>query len=91
MLTPITLVPITNTAGDFNPLFWVAAIDEPSNTIYLKVRLSVLSVIQRLIVQIVNAGNTTVPLTTQFNVAYKPVNGTSLVSVGFGDLPLLID
>ena len=31
-------LPVTNVAGDFNPLFWVATIDESLNAIYLKVR-----------------------------------------------------
>ena len=30
-------LPVSNTAGDFNPLYWVATIDEPSKVIYLKV------------------------------------------------------
>lgn len=30
-------LPVTNVQGDINPLFWVATIDEPSNTAYLKV------------------------------------------------------
>ena len=35
-------LPVTNTMGDLNPLFWVASIDEPSNAIYLKVKHRVL-------------------------------------------------
>ena len=30
-------LPVTNTRGDLNPLFWVATIDEPTKAIYLKV------------------------------------------------------
>ena len=29
-------LPVTNTEGDINPLWWAATIDEPSNAIYLK-------------------------------------------------------
>jgi len=30
-------LPVTNSEGDFNPLFWAASYDEPSNAVYLKV------------------------------------------------------
>jgi len=30
-------LPVTNSEGDFNPLFWAASIDEPLNVAYLKV------------------------------------------------------
>ena len=30
-------LPVTNTVGDINPLWWVGLIDEPSNVVYLKV------------------------------------------------------
>jgi len=42
------MLPVTNTAGDFNPLYLVATVDEPSNAIYPKVRFSVLSNMKRL-------------------------------------------
>jgi alpha-N-arabinofuranosidase len=31
-------LPVTNIKGDFNPLFWAASIEGPTNTIYVKVR-----------------------------------------------------
>ena len=31
-------LPVINSQGDFNPLWWVATIDTPSNAVYLKVR-----------------------------------------------------
>ena len=58
-------LPVTNTKGDFNPLWWVATIDE-SDTIYLKV---------------VNSGNTSVPLTVDLDVPYSSANGTILVRI----------
>ncbi|KAI9759757.1 MAG: hypothetical protein M4579_002142 [Chaenotheca gracillima] len=58
-------LPVTNTKGDFNPLFWVATIDESLNAVYLK---------------IVNAGNTTTPLTVEFDQPYQHMNGTILTS-----------
>lgn len=30
-------VPVVNTAGDFNPLWWVASVDEATDCVYLKV------------------------------------------------------
>ena len=30
-------LPVTNSAGDFNPLFWGATLDEEKNVVYLKV------------------------------------------------------
>ena len=30
-------LPVSNTKGDFDPLYWVASIDTPSNAVYLKV------------------------------------------------------
>ncbi|KAI9806545.1 MAG: hypothetical protein M1833_003732 [Piccolia ochrophora] len=56
-------LPVANSEGDFNPLFWVATIDEPLNAVYLKV---------------VNAGNLTVPLDVDLDSPYNNVNGTIL-------------
>ena len=58
-------LPVTTTSGDFNPLWWVATIDESSNAMYFKV---------------VNSGNNSIPLTINLDVAYSSVNGTILVS-----------
>ena len=58
------VLPVANTQGDFNPLFWVATIDVPLNLIYLKV---------------INAGNNTVPLSVDLDCPYGNVNGTILV------------
>ena len=33
-------LPVTNSEGDFNPLFWGATLDEEKNVVYLKVRRS---------------------------------------------------
>ena len=58
-------LPVTNTEGDFNPLFWVASIDEPSNAVYVKV---------------INILNDTVPLTINLGQSYIGVNGTILTA-----------
>ncbi len=58
-------LPVTTTSGDFNPLWWVAAINGPSNSVYFKV---------------VNSGNNSIPLTINLDVSYSSVNGTILVS-----------
>ncbi|GAB7352128.1 hypothetical protein MBLNU459_g2621t2 [Dothideomycetes sp. NU459] len=59
-------LPVTNTVGDVNPLFWVASIDEPSNAIYLKV---------------INTLNASVPLTVDITQSFTSVNGTILTAV----------
>ena len=33
-------LPVTNSEGDFNPLFWGATLDEEKNVVYLKVNRS---------------------------------------------------
>jgi len=58
-------LPVTNTMGDFNPLWWVATIDEPTSAVYLKV---------------VNSGNSSVPLTVGLEQAYSGVNGTIITA-----------
>ncbi|KAK3045436.1 hypothetical protein LTS18_013819 [Coniosporium uncinatum] len=58
-------LPVTNSEGDFNPLFWAASIDEPLNVAYLKV---------------INAGSSSVPLTVNMDVAYTAVNGTIMTN-----------
>jgi len=54
-------LPVTNPAGQINPLYWVATIDTDVNAIYLKV---------------VNTLNQSVPLTVEFDAAFTAVNGT---------------
>ncbi|KAI7082118.1 glycoside hydrolase [Hortaea werneckii] len=56
-------LPVTNTEGDFNPLFWVATIDNEKNAVYLKV---------------INILNASVPLTVNMPQRYQSVNGTIL-------------
>lgn len=56
-------LPVVNTQGEINPLFWVATIDEMANIMYLKM---------------VNSGNMTVPLTLNLDATYTGVNGTIL-------------
>ncbi|KAI9814218.1 MAG: hypothetical protein M1827_003384 [Pycnora praestabilis] len=58
-------VPVMNTQGDFNPLWWAATIDEPLNAVYLKV---------------INSGNNTVPLSVQLDQPYTNVNGTIITN-----------
>ncbi|KAL8718435.1 MAG: hypothetical protein Q9225_004434 [Loekoesia sp. 1 TL-2023] len=52
---------VSNTQGDFNPMFWVATIDEVRNAVYLKM---------------VNTLNQSVPLRVDLHTAYHGVNGT---------------
>ena len=63
-------LPIVNSKGDFNPLFWAASIDGPTNEIYLKV---------------INAGNKTVPLTVDIDTDWSSVNGTILTAPDLND------
>ncbi|KAI6817140.1 glycoside hydrolase [Hortaea werneckii] len=56
-------LPVTNTEGDFNPLFWVATIDNEKNAVYVKV---------------INTLNTSVPLTVNMPQKYQSINGTIL-------------
>lgn len=58
-------LPIVTEEGDFNPLWWSATIDEVTNAICFKV---------------INAGNTSVPLTIELDVTVASVNGSILVS-----------
>lgn len=58
-------LPVTNTAGEINPMFWVATLDEPSNILYLKV---------------VNTLNASVPLSVDFDCEWRGVNGTILTA-----------
>lgn len=62
----IETLPVTATEGQTNPLFWVASIDEASNTIYLK---------------IINTLNASVPLTVDITQSFTTVNGTILTAV----------
>lgn len=59
-------LPVTNSAGDFNPLWWSASIDGEANEMYFKV---------------INSGNSSVPLTVNLGASYSGVNGTILVSL----------
>ncbi|KAL0259617.1 hypothetical protein SLS55_005354 [Diplodia seriata] len=54
-------LPVTNTQGDFNPLYWQSSIEEETGSVYLKV---------------INAGNQTMPLSVAIDAAYSKVNGT---------------
>jgi len=56
-------LPVTNSEGDFNPLFWGATLDEDLNVVYLKV---------------INTLGTSVPLTVNIPQPYHSVNGTIL-------------
>ncbi|KAI9719501.1 MAG: hypothetical protein M1828_006208 [Chrysothrix sp. TS-e1954] len=66
-------LPINNTKGYVNPLFWVATINEGS-AIFLKV---------------VNIAGSASPLTVQFDTSYTSVNGTILTSGSLNDLNTL--
>ncbi|KAF1991766.1 glycoside hydrolase family 51 protein [Aulographum hederae CBS 113979] len=58
-------LPVVNTKGDFNPLFWGASIDGKMNAVYLKV---------------INANATAVPLEVHIDAAWSTVNATILTS-----------
>lgn len=58
-------LPITNSQGDFNPLFWVATIDVPFNAIYVKV---------------VNTGNTTAPLSIELDIPVKAMPHGTIIT-----------
>lgn len=59
-------LPVTTVGGSFNPLWWVATIDDDKNEMYFKV---------------VNSGNSSIPLIINLDAPYSAVNGTILVSV----------
>jgi alpha-L-arabinofuranosidase len=56
---------ITNSEGDFNPLWWSASIDGAANEVYVKV---------------INSGNSSVPLTVNMGASYASLNGTQLTA-----------
>ncbi|MCJ1310351.1 hypothetical protein MMC25_004015 [Agyrium rufum] len=58
-------LPVTDTEGGIDPLWWVAVMDEPSGEIYLKMT---------------NSGNHTIPLTVNFDLPFNSVNGTILTN-----------
>jgi len=58
-------LPVTNTAGNINPLYWVATIDTELNAVFLKVT---------------NTLNQSIPLTVGLDAAFKSVNGTILTA-----------
>ena len=57
-------LPVTTQSGQYNPLWWVATIDDNVNEIYVKV---------------VNTGNSSIPLTLNMDASFTAVNGTILV------------
>lgn len=61
----VQTLPTTTVAGDFNPLWWVATVDEGDATVYFKV---------------INSGNSSVPLTLDFDAPWSSVNGSIIVS-----------
>jgi len=63
-------LPVTTVGGDFNPLWWVATIDDGKNEMYFKV---------------VNTGNSSIPLTLNLDSSYSSVNGTILTSAQLTD------
>ncbi|KAF2431603.1 glycoside hydrolase [Tothia fuscella] len=63
-------LPVTNSKGDFNPLFWAASVEEGEQVVYVKV---------------INAGAATVPLTVNIDSGYSGVNGTILTSNDIDD------
>ena len=75
-------LPIENTKGGLNPLWWASSID--SNTIYLKVSVPVRHCgfvdCRANITKVINSGNTSVPLSVDIDVPYSSVNGTIIVS-----------
>ncbi|TKA74779.1 hypothetical protein B0A55_03848 [Friedmanniomyces simplex] len=58
-------LPVTNSEGDFNPLFWGATLDEGKNCVYLKV---------------INILGDSIPLTVNIPQPYHSVNGTILTA-----------
>lgn len=58
-------LPVTTNQGDYNPLWWVATATEGDGQVYFKV---------------INSGNSSVPLTVDFDKGFSAVNGTILVS-----------
>ncbi|KAL7272648.1 hypothetical protein RUND412_004537 [Rhizina undulata] len=58
-------LPVTTVSGSFNPLWWCAQHENSTDVIYVK---------------LVNAADTTVPLTLEFDVDVDTVNGTVLTS-----------
>ncbi|KIW13501.1 hypothetical protein PV08_08689 [Exophiala spinifera] len=56
-------LPVTTNQGDYNPLWWVATATEGDERVYFKV---------------INSGNSSVPLTVNFDEGFSAVNGTIL-------------
>ena len=76
-------VPVVDTKGGLNPLFWVATVDDVMRVVYLKVRkLSFWIIGMGLLMaeQVINTGRQAVPLSVGIDVPYTGVNGTILVS-----------
>lgn len=61
-------VPVTMKSGNFDPLWWVATIDDAENELYFKV---------------VNSGNASLSLTIDLDVPFTSVNGTILVRTSY--------
>jgi alpha-L-arabinofuranosidase len=60
----VQTLPTTTVSGDFNPLWWVATVEEGDSTVYFKV---------------INSGNSSISLTLDFDRAWVSVNGTTMV------------
>lgn len=58
-------VSVTTVRGEFDPLWWAATVTEGDSTVYFKV---------------INSGNSSVPLTLDFDRGFEAVNGTVIVS-----------
>jgi alpha-N-arabinofuranosidase len=81
-------LPVTNSKGDFNPLFWAASIVEEEQVIYVKVCThGPLSAPfppplrpHLLTAKVINSGAKPVPLTINFDTRYARVNATILTA-----------
>ncbi|KAK6373358.1 hypothetical protein LTS17_008378 [Exophiala oligosperma] len=62
-------LPVTTNQGDYNPLWWVATATEGDGQVYFKV---------------INSGNSSVPLTVDFDKGFNAVNGTILTHSDLG-------
>ena len=70
---------ISSTARDIIPPWGEATIDEPSNSIYLKVRSGTALKNIVLIIYVVNLGKLAASLTANFDATYTSRNGTILL------------
>ncbi|OCL10174.1 glycoside hydrolase family 51 protein [Glonium stellatum] len=58
-------LPVTNTRGDFRPLFWASSINDAETEVYLKV---------------INSDAVGIPLTVNLDTSFKSVNGTIITN-----------